>query len=74
LRLRNIDGSFYNFRVDRCEGTQCQSLGVSHGEWGGVAICDWVNGLSVDSRFDSQAERDIEAHRVIDAIYGRCAS
>jgi predicted dehydrogenase len=74
VRLRNVQGSFYDFRVDLCEGTQCHPLGTPSREWGGVAICDWVNRLSTKPGFDTTAERDIEAHRVIDAVYGRCAS
>jgi predicted dehydrogenase len=74
LRLRNVNGSFYDFRAELCEGTKRHELATPGADWGGVAICDWVRQLSACRQFDSTAERDIEAHRVIDAIYGRCAS
>jgi predicted dehydrogenase len=74
VRLRNEHGSFYDFRVEHCEGTKCRSLAAPSREWGGVAICDWARRLSTHPQFDPTVERDIEAHRLIDAIYGRCAS
>jgi predicted dehydrogenase len=74
VRLRNVQGSFYDFRVDQCEKTRSWQLGTPNRTWGGVSICDWVRKLALSPRFDAAAERDIEAHRVLDAIYGRCAS
>jgi predicted dehydrogenase len=71
LRLRNLNGSFYDFTVERCEGTTCSTLSQPSREWGGVAIRNWVRQLAAHSRFDSAAERIVDVHRVLDAIYNR---
>lgn len=71
VRLRNVQGSFYDFRVEHCEGTRTRELGTPSREWGGGAITAWAQRLAADPRFDPDAESLIEVHRAIDAIYGR---
>jgi predicted dehydrogenase len=71
LRLRNIDGSFYDFAVEHCEGTSCRPISQPSRDWGGRAIGDWARRVATDARFDVSAERIEDVHRVLDAIYAR---
>jgi predicted dehydrogenase len=71
LRLRNVGGSFYDFAVERYEGTQCRALSTPSREWGAVAICDWVKRVGIDPQFDASVERIEDVHQILDAIYGR---
>ncbi len=70
-RLRNVNGSFYDFRVEHCEGTRTRALSVPADTWGGIAICDWARQLAHSAAFDASAEHLPEVHRLLDAIYGR---
>jgi predicted dehydrogenase len=71
VRLRNVHGSFYDFAVEHCEGTQRRSLSTPPDDWGGRAICSWARRLAANPRFDIRAERLIDVPTVIDAIYAR---
>jgi predicted dehydrogenase len=71
VRLRNVQGSFYDFQVDHCERTQCKALGAPSTDWGGVAIRNWARQVGTRRGFDPSIQRDIEVHRIIDAIYRR---
>jgi predicted dehydrogenase len=70
-RVRNVNGSFYDFKAEHCEGTRTRPLATASSEWGGVAICDWACQLRSDPGFDTAIEQVAEVHRVLDAIYGR---
>jgi predicted dehydrogenase len=71
LRLRNLDGSFFDFVVEHCEGTRCRSLRESSREWGGGAILGWTRQVAARSGYHPDAERIEDVHRILDAIYGR---
>jgi len=71
VRLRNVQGSFYDFHVEHCEGTRTRALSVPSRSWGSVTICDWARQLAAAPRFDPEIEHLLEVHRVLDAIYGR---
>jgi len=71
VRLRNVNGSFYDFRVEHCEGTRTRALSVPARSWGSVTICEWARQLAHDPRFDPDIEHLLEVHRILDAIYGR---
>jgi predicted dehydrogenase len=71
VRLRNVEGSFYDFRVEHCEGTTRRVLSAPPDDWGGRAICQWARQLASDPAFDPCVERLLDVSRVIDAIYGR---
>jgi predicted dehydrogenase len=73
VRLRNVNGSFYDFRVEHCEGTRARALSVPARSWGSVTICEWARQLATDPRFDPEVEHLLEVHRILDAIYGRSA-
>jgi predicted dehydrogenase len=71
VRLLNVNGSFYDFVVERCEGTRCWTLGEPSCDWGGAAIGSWVRQLAASPRFDPHTERIADVHRILDEVYGR---
>lgn len=69
--LRNVNGSFYEFTVEHCEGTRRRLLAGPPDDWGGRAICGWARRVAEDAGFDSGAERLLAVSAVVDRIYGR---
>lgn len=69
--LRNVDGSFYDFTVQRFHGTRREILASYPDAWGGRALVAWARRLSRDSGFDPEAAWLVEVARVLDAVYGR---
>lgn len=72
-RLRNVDGSFYDFVGERFSGTKTEVMNGPNDvkwEWGGLATIEWIKRLRVNSAFDSEAERLILLAEVLDRISG----
>lgn len=69
--LRNVNGSFYEFTVEHCEGTRRRLLAGPPDDWGGRAVCAWARRVAEDAAFDSAAEQLVAVSAVIDRIYGR---
>ncbi|MBN8726365.1 MAG: Gfo/Idh/MocA family oxidoreductase [Xanthomonadales bacterium] len=69
--LRNVNGSFYDFTLDRFEGTRSGRLAAPPDAWGGRALVRWAERLAAGTGFDAQAECLVDTARVVDAIYGR---
>jgi len=69
--LRNVNGSFYDFVAERYRGTARETLAAPPDDWGGRAAADWATRLAAGDRFDPEAERLVDAARVLDGIYGR---
>lgn len=69
-RLRNVDGSFYDFVGERFSGTSTEIMSRSK-DWGGLATIEWIKKLSVDGSFDPDAEDFVRVAQVIDEGYGR---
>jgi predicted dehydrogenase len=69
--LRNVDGSFYDFRVERFDGTARRCLAAPPDAWGGRALVAWARRLAEDARFDPAAERFVDVAATLDRIYGR---
>jgi predicted dehydrogenase len=69
--LRNVNGSFYEFTVEHCEGTRRRLLAGPPDDWGGRAVCAWARRVAQGAAFDSAAERLVAVSAVIDRIYGR---
>jgi hypothetical protein len=69
--FRNVNGSFYDFIAERYRGTARETLATSPDDWGGRAAADWAARLAAGDRFDPEAERLVDAARVLDRIYGR---
>lgn len=72
LALKNVDGSFYDFRTELYHGTAIEVLcePTDEGDWGGRAIIDWARRLQKNARFDPAIEEVIAVADTIDAIYG----
>jgi predicted dehydrogenase len=71
VMLRNIEGSFYNFKVEHCVGTTRRTITAGDDGWGGRAANAWVRRLSQANDFDEQAMSLYRVSALIDAIYGR---
>lgn len=70
-RLRNVNGSFYDFVAERFSGTKTELLGNTESDWGGLATIEWINRFARDDGFDPDAERFVSLAQVMDRIYGR---
>jgi len=73
LRIRNRDGSFYDFEALLVEGRRVTRLAEPPDEWGGRALIAWAQQIAADPSFDPEVERLLETAALIDAIYGRTA-
>lgn len=71
VALRNVDGSFYDFTVDRFQGTRRERLAAPPDAWGGRALVRWAGQLARDPRFDPACGQAVDVARAVDAIYGR---
>ncbi len=71
--LRNINGSFTEFRAERFTGTSRQLLSEPPDPWGGGAILDWVRQLQVSARFDRSIKNHERVARILDTLYGASA-
>jgi predicted dehydrogenase len=69
--LRNVDGSFLDFAVERCHGTRRELIAGPPDAWGGRALLDWTRRLGDGGRFDAASHRLAEVAAVLDGIYGR---
>lgn len=70
--LRNVGGSFYDFRATR-HGTDqsVQVLAEPPEAWAGRAVIDWVQRLAVSPAFDPEIEHLSTVAAVIDRMYAR---
>lgn len=71
VALKNVSGSFYDFTGVRNWGTQSEMLVQPPDNWGGRAMVDWVQKLSVNPDYTSESEHFIKSAEVLDRIYGR---
>jgi len=69
--LRNVAGSFYDFVVERFNGTRRAVVASYPDPWGGRALVDWVRRLGENGRFAPEARQLVEVSAVVDGIYGR---
>lgn len=67
----NIDGSFYDFRLDLIHGTNRERLdGRDDSEdWGPRALQAWIERLRIGNRFDSEADEIIRSAALIEEVY-----
>jgi predicted dehydrogenase len=71
VSLRNVNGSFYDFMVERYSGTAREVIGAPPDEWGGRAAVRWAEQLAGGGKYDSAIEHIVEVARLLDRIYGR---
>jgi predicted dehydrogenase len=69
VRLRNINGSFFDFLTERFRGTQKEILSLPPEDWGGRAAVDWLIRLNVSNRFDPAADQLVAVSSTLDRIY-----
>lgn len=69
--VRNVDGSFYDFRAAAHTGTRSRVLSEPPDDWPGRAAVDWARRLAAGEGFDVEAERFVQVADVVDRIYGR---
>lgn len=68
--LRNIGGSFTEFRTEHFRGTSRQLVAEPPDPWGGGAIVAWARNLAESAAFDPAIEQHEEVARILDRIYG----
>jgi predicted dehydrogenase len=71
VALRNVDGSFYDFRAEHLTGTRAEVLAEPPDAWGGRAAVDWAARLAAGSGYDPEIESVLEVASVVDQVYGR---
>jgi predicted dehydrogenase len=71
LGLHNVEGSFYDFRVERYRGTARECLHDPPDAWGGRAAVAWAQRLATTPQYDPDIEHLIAVAEVLDAIYTR---
>jgi len=69
--LRNVGGSFYDFTVDRFDGTRVERLAEPPDAWGGRALVQWAKRLAGGARFDPAAAHLVDVASLVDRLYGR---
>jgi predicted dehydrogenase len=69
--LRNINGSFHDFRAELYHGTRSEVLAEPPDVWGGRAAVAWARQLAQSPNYDPEVERQVDVAFALDAIYGR---
>ena len=69
--MRNVNGSFVDFRAERFQGVKSETLSGPPEDWGGRAAVAWVRQLANSRTFDPEIKRQIYVASALDAIYGR---
>jgi predicted dehydrogenase len=73
LSVRNVGGSFYDFRALRTRGTATEVLVEPPDDWGGRAIVAWARRLADSPAYDPAADELAALARVVDDVYARAA-
>lgn len=71
VSLRNVEGSFYDFTVERFHGTRRERLAGPPDAWGGRAAVAWTRQLAAGRDFDPAIDQLLQVAAVLDRIYGR---
>jgi hypothetical protein len=67
--VRNVGGSFYDFRTELWRGTSAETLSEPPDAWGGRAIAAWATQLAADRHYDPAADELELLARTIDDVY-----
>jgi predicted dehydrogenase len=70
-RMRNVDGSFYDFVAERLEDGHAVTLAEPPDDWGGRAIAAWAAALADGESFDPAVAEAVAVAETLDRIYGR---
>ncbi len=71
VSIKNVSGSFYDFVASRYYGTKTETLASPPDDWGGRALVDFIERLSVSFEYSQEAEEYLKSAEVLDKIYGR---
>jgi hypothetical protein len=76
VALRNVGGSFFDFRVERHDARTTAVMAEPPDDWGGRALVDWAGRLARGTGYDPECARQVDVAEVLDRVYeaGRCAS
>ena len=69
IGLRNVEGSFYDFMLERFDGRQRTVLSAPPDAWGGRAAVAWARSLLDSPGYDADADGLVELARVLDHFY-----
>jgi predicted dehydrogenase len=69
VSVRNVGGSFYDFRAELWRGTSAEALVEPPDDWGGRTIGSWAMRLASDRGYDPAADELELLARVIDDVY-----
>lgn len=67
--LRNVDGSFYDLRVERLHGTRRELLAGPPDAWGGRAAVAFARALAAGGGYDPAIETILDVQATLDRIY-----
>lgn len=70
--LRNQDGSYFDFVLERMSGTRAETIARYPDDWGGRALAHWIERLARGEGFDASAALE-RVPELIDRAYGRLA-
>ncbi|MCU7495047.1 MAG: Gfo/Idh/MocA family oxidoreductase [Ignavibacteria bacterium] len=71
VSLKNLNGTFYDFKAERYRWTAHETLSEPPEDWGKGAALNWTEKMSKSTKYDPEIEQIIRVSEVIDAIYGR---
>jgi predicted dehydrogenase len=69
VALRNVNGSFYDFTVERFRGTSRSTIAAPPDAWGGRAAVRWAELLARGAGFDPEIAHVVQLTGTLDAIY-----
>src|SRR4051812_20957592 len=72
--LKNVNGSFFDFTVERYRGTKTETFSAGDRTWFGAAAADWARRLQTGERYDPECERLVDVAALLDAIYSQGGS
>jgi predicted dehydrogenase len=71
VAVRNVGGSFYDFRCERLRGTETEVLVEPPDGWPGRAAVEWARRLGAGEGFDPAADEYARVAAILDRIYRR---
>jgi predicted dehydrogenase len=70
-RMRNEQGSFFDFSADLFKGRTCEPVARPPDEWSGRAAAQWVRKLASGERFAGTTTGLLQTATLLDRLYGK---
>jgi predicted dehydrogenase len=70
--IRNVDGSFVDFRAERYVGDRTELLVEPPDDWGGRAAVEWARQLTGPAGFTAEVQHHADIAAVVDRVYQAC--